>query len=137
MSNRAFRVFHSVLLLLGLAAGYRLAALPRLETYKLLNVAGLSYNLLGVLVLSELLTESARWKNFCVSFLAPGVLWVQTLIPLGAIVGAFGPAQLMHKPSSVVVGKFFIGFWSYSLIPLWILNETVVLPQLLVRQTRY
>jgi hypothetical protein len=128
MSNRTALVFFSVLLLLGLAAGYRLSALPRLETYKLLNVAGLSYSLLGVLVLSELLA-SARWKRTCVKFLAPAVLWLDSLIPLGAFAGAF-VAQLTHKPSSEIVRKFFIGFFVYSLIPLSVLNETVVWPQL-------
>jgi Na+/melibiose symporter-like transporter len=128
MSNRRFLVLVSVLLLLGLAAGYRLSTLPRLETYKLLNVAGLSYSLLGMLVLSELLA-SATWKRICVKFLAPAVLWLHSLIPLGAFVGAF-VAKLMHKPSWEIVCKFFIGFFTYSLIPLSVLNEFVVWPQL-------
>jgi hypothetical protein len=87
MTNRVFRIFFSVVLLLGLAAGYWLAALPGLQTNELLNLVGLSYNFLGVLVLSELLAVSATWKNICVKFLAPGVLWLHTLIPLGACVG--------------------------------------------------
>jgi predicted neutral ceramidase superfamily lipid hydrolase len=91
-------------------------------------VAGLSYSLLGMLVLSELFA-SARWRKICVKFLAPAVLWVHSLIPLGAFVGAF-VAQLMHKPSWEIVCKFFIGFFAYSLIPLSVLNEFVVWPQL-------
>lgn len=129
MGNRTFWVFLSVVLLVGLAAGYRLSALPRLETYKLLNVAGLSYSFFGVLVLSELLAASASWKNVCVKFLAPAVLWFHALIPLGAFVGALVPAQL-RKPSSAIVAKFFVGFFAYSLIPVLILEEVVVLPKL-------
>ncbi len=129
MSNPMFRVFFSVLLLLlGFALGYWLSALPRLETYKLLNVAGLSYSFLGVLVLSELLAASARWKDVCVKFLAPAVLWFYSVFPLGAWMGAAMRPLLMHKPSSVA--RFFLVFFGYSLLPLSILNEVVVLPQL-------
>jgi len=63
MSNRAFWIFVSILLLFGSVTGFRLSGLPKVETYKLLNVAGLSYNFLGVLVLSELLATSPRWKD--------------------------------------------------------------------------
>jgi len=130
MSNRAFRIFLSILFLFGVAAGYRLSALAKLETHKLLNVAGLSYNFLGVLVLSELLATSSRWKDACVRFLAPGVLWFNSVIPLGAFLGSLVIARLMHKPSSGTVAQFSLTFFFNSLIPLSILNEFVVLPTL-------
>jgi len=130
MGKRAFWVLVSVVLLLGIAAGYRLSALPRLETYKLLNVAGLSYSFLGVLILSELLAANAKWKNICVNFLAPGVLWFHFLFPLGALFGAVVPAQMTHKPSSAVAEHFLLAFNAYSMIPLSIFNEVVVLPKL-------
>src|SRR5579872_2717217 len=61
--SNAVQIFVSAVVLLGLAAGYRLSELPRLETYKLLNLAGLSYDFLGVLVLSELLASNTKWKQ--------------------------------------------------------------------------
>lgn len=125
-----FWIFVSAISLLGLALGYRLSALPRLETYKFLNVAGLSYDFLGVLVLSELLASTVRWKNVCVKFLAPLILWLHTLIPFGAFLGASLPGQLMHKPSSEIVAKFFLLFFGYSLIPLTVFDEFVVFPRL-------
>jgi hypothetical protein len=141
MTNRVFRIFFSVVLLLGLAAGYWLAALPGLQTNELLNLVGLSYNFLGVLVLSELLAVSATWKNICVKFLAPGALWLHTLIPLGACVGAqLHEVRTLSRASGVVgaiqlmrispVAHFFFLFFGYSLLPLSVLNEFVVLPQL-------
>jgi hypothetical protein len=128
MGKRTFWGFFSVVLFLGLAAGYRLSALPRLETYKLLNAAGLCYSFFGVLVLAELLA-SARWKNICVKYLAPAVLYFHALFPFGAYVGAHMSAQLMHKPSSWIVWKFFFGYFSYSMIPALFLDEVVVLPR--------
>jgi len=79
MSNRWFAAFIAGIVGLGVAAGYRLGSLPRLETYKLLNVAGLFYDLLAVLVLSEIVASSAGWKKISVEKIAPGVLWFHTV----------------------------------------------------------
>jgi hypothetical protein len=141
MSNRIFGIFFSVVLLLGLAAGYWLAALPGLRTNQLLNLVGLSYSFLGVVVLSELLAVSATWKNVCVKFLAPAVLWVHTLVPLGACVGAQLQEVRTLSRASGVVGAiqsmrispradFFFLFFVYSLLPLSVLNEFIVFPRL-------
>jgi hypothetical protein len=130
VSNLAFWSFVSLVSLLGLVLGYRLSALPKLEGHKLLNVAGLSYDFLGVLVLSELLASSAKWKDICVKFLAPTVLWFHALIPFGAFVGGGFVAQVTHQPSSEIVGRFFMLFFAYSLIPVSVFQELVVLPKL-------
>jgi hypothetical protein len=130
MSNRAFWSFVSLVLLLGFGLGYRLSGFPKLDALKLLNVAGLFYSFLGVLVLFEVLESSARWKAICVNLVAPAILWFHALIPFGAFVAADSIAQLTHQPSADIVGKFFIGFFAYSMIPVSIFQELVVLPKL-------
>jgi hypothetical protein len=130
MRNRIFWAFQSIFVLLGLALGYRLSALPKLETYKLLNVWGLSYSFFAVVVLSEVLGASAKWKTICVKFLAPAVLWFCTLFPFGALAGALTSLLLADKPNAESFAKFCLYFFGYSVIPLSILNDVVVLPKL-------
>jgi hypothetical protein len=129
MSNRAFVVFISLVLALGLTTGYHLSGLPRLETYKLLNVVGLFYDFLGVVVLSEIAVSSGKWKKVSVDWIAPAVLWLHMVFPLGVFVGGLLAAVVLHSSSGDAVSQFAVVFWAYSMIPLTVLNETVVFPQ--------
>jgi hypothetical protein len=129
MSNRAFVVFISLVLALGLATGYHLSTLPKLETYKLLNVAGLFYDFLGVVVLSEIAVSSGRWKKISVDRIAPAVLWLHMVFPLGVFVGGLFGTVVVQSSSGRAVSQFAVVFWAYSMIPLAVLNETVVFPQ--------
>jgi hypothetical protein len=81
---------------------------------------------LGVVVLSEMVASSASWKRISVDVVAPFVLWLHTIFPVAAFLGA----SLTRGPSSGVVSTFAIGFWGYTLIPLMFLNETVAFPRL-------
>jgi hypothetical protein len=117
-----------ILLLAGLFIGYRLSSIPNLQTYKLLNLVGLIYAFLGVLVLSEILAVDG-WKNFCVKKLAPSVSWVQTIVPFGAFVGS-SIGLLRRNPSGILVALYSLAFWGYSLLVIVPLNEIVVLPKL-------
>jgi hypothetical protein len=130
VSNRTFVVFISVVFALGLAAGFKLSEIPRLESHKLLNVIGLFYDFLGVMVFWEKLTSSSTWKRICVDVLAPRVLWFHTTLPLGTLVGALVAAVSVHGPSWSTVSKFAGVFWSYSIIPLLILDAKVAFPRL-------
>lgn len=128
MSNRIFIIFISVVLVFGIMVGYKLSTFPRLETYKLIDVVGLLYALLGVIVLSELAVISPRRKEIAVRWVAPTVLWMHTAFPLGIFLGGTA-AILLGATSGASVSKFAVTFFAYSLIPLSVLNETVVFPQ--------
>jgi hypothetical protein len=129
MNNRAFVAFIAVFLSLGLGTGYRLSTLPKLETYKLLNLAGLFYDFLGVVVLSEMAATHAKWKKTSVEKIAPTVLWFHMVFPLGAILGSGLAAIFAHPASWTSVSKFALGFWGYSIIPLSVLDATVTFPR--------
>jgi hypothetical protein len=62
MSNRWFAFVISGIVGLGVVAGYWLASLPKLESYKLLNVAGLFYDF------PDLLLASGRIHSFPFQF---------------------------------------------------------------------
>jgi hypothetical protein len=130
MSNRAFILFALVVLALGACTGYRLSAQQKLEVYKLLNVVGLCYDLLAVVVLSEIVGLSTKWKKTSVETLAPMVLWFHTVFPLGVALGGLVASVLMHRPSGRAVSAFAFAFWVYSIIPLSFLDAMVAFPRI-------
>lgn len=123
-----FVVFGLPVIALGLLAGYRLSQLPHLESYKLLNVIGLFYDLLAVVALSELAARSEKWKMVAVNHVAPAVMWLHTLFPAGGILGGV-MAMVFRLPSAAKVATFAMGFGSYSILPLTVLEWTVALPR--------
>lgn len=127
--NRLFGLVIGFLFALGFIAGYELSSISGLRTYKLLNLAGLFYTFLGVLVLSELLA-TARWKAFCVRWIAPMIFWPHMIIPVGSLIGSGAVGQMMSKPSADIVTRFSIFFWVLSLIALTPFIETVLSPRL-------
>jgi hypothetical protein len=127
VSKRSFRWVIGIQFVAGLFAGYGLSSIPELHTYKLLNLAGLFYALLGVLVLSEMIATDG-WKDFCVRKLAPSVLWGHTTIPVGTIFGSL-IAAIMRKPSSRAGGLFSFAFWGISLLVLLPFEKIVAFPQ--------
>jgi hypothetical protein len=127
-SDRIFWPVLSAMFVLGFVGGYRMSGLPGLDTHKLLNLAGLLYAFLGVLVLSEVLATE-RWKSLSVKWLAPTILWLPSVIPLGAFFSGFA-GETMKRPSSATVGTFSLAFLGYSMIPVSLFNEIVVFPQL-------
>lgn len=129
MTSRRFAIFITVILCLGVAAGCQLASLPKLETYKLLNVAGLFYDFIAVLVLSEMASSSAKWKKISVEKMAPAVLWLHTVFPLGVSLGGVLAAVLLHSSSWAAVSRLAVSFWIYSLLPLSALDATVTFPR--------
>lgn len=128
MSNRRFAVFACVIAGLGFAIGHWLSGIQHLQPAKLLNVVGLFYDMLAVTVLSELASSSMSWKSFAVSVIAPGILWLHILFPLGALLGA-GLSRLQHLPSSATVAAFAFGIFAYSMLPALVLESTIALPR--------
>jgi hypothetical protein len=135
MSNRAFGVFISAVLASGAVVGFELSKFSRLETYKLLNIAGILYTLLAVIVLTEVAASSSAWKRIAVAWIAPAVLWVHTAFPLGLFFGGLVGGYSLRGGSGVILSKFAIGFFFYSILPLSVLNDTVVFPQFAALRT--
>jgi hypothetical protein len=133
MSNRAWKVTLALTVALGIYIGYRLAAIPNLQPYKLLNIIGLLYNLLAVFVLSEVLIGSPNWKRISVERIAPVLLWAHITVPIGAAIGA-GLARLEGRgPSASITAGFAFAAFGYMSFVGWALAQTVVLPRLFKR----
>lgn len=126
-ANQVFVVFIAALGVAGVFLGQALAAHPKLETFKLLNIVGLTYDLLGIVVLAEVVAQSERLKAFMVKWVAGFLSWAQSVVPLGALVGAWVASA---SPSSSVATGFFASFWAYSILILAVIDSTVFFPRL-------
>lgn len=83
MNKRTFRVFVILIVGVGILVGFWLATMPRFESYTLVNLAGLLYDFMGIVVLSEMIASNPRWKDLSVDVTAPVILWLQSLVPFG------------------------------------------------------
>lgn len=126
-ANVGFTLLVVALLGVGVSMGYALAGHEKLIPYKLLNIAGIVYGLIGVLVLSEMVAKSDAMKAFMVHWVAGVLLWAHTVIPIGALIGA----GLGHAlPSAAITAKFFMSFLGYSIVVLGVVEAVVFFPRL-------
>ena len=88
---------------------------------------GLVDGLVGVVVLSEMVTSRDSLKKFMVDWVAGVLIWAHSVIPIGALIGAGIGYDL---PSSGLTARFFLSFLCYSLIVLGIVDAVVFFPRM-------
>lgn len=113
-------VIFVVIILASAAAGVVLSVwLSKLQTIplaKILNLAGIAYGLLGVLVLSEAIVRGQAVRRFMVQWTGSALLWAHTGLALGALVGA-GIEYNAGRPSAHAAMKFASGLFC---LVLWV-----------------
>jgi hypothetical protein len=129
MNNRQFVVFAAFVFFVGALFGYLLSWHPSIKPHKILFIIGSVYNLLAVIVLSEVFITIRRHKEISLNFIAPAVLWINTLMPLGAVLGAFVAKLIFNAPGNKMAIDFSWGVFAYSLIPLFLFDMIVVFPR--------
>lgn len=129
--DRRFLVAAASMALAGACVGFALSRLPRIAPYKLLNIAGIVYGLLGVVVLAEMVVKSDALKKIMVTYVAVGALWASTLIPLGMFIGAV-VAYVAGHPSAAATAGWSLSFVFGSVLPLSVVDATVVSPTRLI-----
>lgn len=111
MSNRIFVLYISIVFIFGLVIGYCLSGFQKLETYKLLNVTGLFYDFLGIVVLSEIATSHANWKKISIERVAPAVLWFHTILPLSVALSGGIRWLLAGSVTGAAISQFAVAFF--------------------------
>ncbi len=127
MSNRIFLLFIGLLLLLGIYLGWFLANLPSFSVPAILNVVGIGYSILAVVVLYETVTVDEKLKKVTVTYIAPVLLWAQMVVPLGVTASWLLIRKLHHGNE---ISAFGFLFFAYSMLPLLFLDATVVFPRI-------
>jgi hypothetical protein len=124
MKPNAFYAFVFIVVCIGTVLGYGLSSLPHLVSFKLLNIFGILYGLLGIAVLAEFVVKNDRLKRFIVYRLAGVVLWSSTILPFGVLLGS-GIAHMRNEPSAGVAAAAAVSFFCWSILPLGFLDAKV------------
>jgi hypothetical protein len=126
MSNKVFIIFIAALLGIGIWLGHLLANRPTFSVNKLLNVVGILYSMTAVIVLYETVAHNHTLRSLSVDYLAPVILWSHSVVPLGIALSWF---LTFGAPHGGAVSSFGFSFFFYSLLPLSLLDSTVVFPR--------
>jgi hypothetical protein len=132
MTNRTFKLVFALLSAFGVWLAYSLGAIQGLQTFKLLNAVGIVYGLLGVIVLSEFVTQNERWRSIVVNTLSGLSIWAQGAIPLGGALFSI-PLFIFFSddfPSSLKVFKAFGAYFGFALLPTFLVEDLVFVPKL-------
>ena len=96
---------------LGWWIGSKLIDIPNFQTFKVLNVIGLTYDLLGVCVLSQFITSNEKYRlmlgnaaeHFCILIVSSGIG-----IILSGQFGHDGPSRSRLEDYSISAFMFFV-----------------------------
>lgn len=98
------------------AAGFwfatKLMAIPELQAFKVLNIIGISFDLVGVSLFSHFLSSNLRFQTLVVGPLAENILMAFVAIPTGMIIcvhfGPSGPSLELVKAITYGVGIYIM-----------------------------
>ena len=115
----------------GSGIAYRLGSLPKLELFKVLNIVGIIYGLVGVVVLSEFVIQNEIWRRFVIEKLSGLLIWAHGAIPFGAAITSVILFLVARDqfPSSSIVGPSFMAFALYAALPTFFVEDYVFVPK--------
>lgn len=131
MKNRTFNFLMLLFFVVGGGIAYVLGSHKNLEIFKILNIVGIIYGLLGIIVLSEFVAQNEKWRCFVVEKLSGILIWAHGTIPLGTAVTSLTLYLVSREqyPSSEIVGTSFLGFSLYALLPTFFVEDYVFNPK--------
>lgn len=104
----------AIYLAFGWWIGSKLIAIPSFQTFKVLNVIGLTYDLFGVCVLSRFITSNEKYRSMVSGPVAEQFGGLVVFAGLGFILcGQFGP----EGPSKARLEEYSIFAFMYFIVP--------------------
>ena len=90
----------------------KLIAIPGLQTFKVLNIVSISFDLVAVALLSHFLSNNPRYHAFVIGPVAENIIGVLVAIPVGMIVcvnfGPDGPSRELVESITYSVGAYIM-----------------------------
>jgi hypothetical protein len=129
--SRSARWTVNGLFALGCAVAFPLSSLKKLEGYRLLNILGMVYGLLGVIVLSELIANVEWLRRLIVDRVSVILIWAHFVMPLGSaavafLLGAFYPQRY---PAGIIFGSACLGFFLVAMPVAFVFEDLVSAPK--------
>ncbi|MGY0579984.1 MAG: hypothetical protein ACW7DR_18325 [Paraglaciecola chathamensis] len=125
MSNKWFSVLFLGFIAIGVFFGVRLSAVDNLETFKVLNVIGLFYDIVGLLILSEIFSENQSYQKFVADTFSGLFMWAHMGIPIGILLSGIGLTYFSGYPSSEISRGIGAGIMIWMIIPSFLIEDIV------------
>jgi|TARA_B110000503_G_C7126679_1_gene404932 hypothetical protein len=127
MSNKLFSVVFLTFILVGAFFGYYLSKLEDLETIKVLNVIGLFYDILGIIILSEVLISNEKFQKFVSNIFSGLFMWAHMGMPMGILICSLVLQFVGGFPSTSITAGIGGGFLLWMVIPSFVVENVVFL----------
>jgi len=127
-SNTIFNILTFVFAVVGLFIGFYLSALETYETFKLLNIIGILFDLLGLLTVSYFLLASEKVRYFLANWLTACVGDAILFIPIGIFLIST-VLIFFNFPSAGKTASLGISFFIYGIVPVILLEDFALIPK--------
>ena len=107
---------------LGISLTFIIGGLPEIEIFKLVNIAGLLFDIFGVLILADFIFERSERFSYVFDFIFAFSMMALMLIPMGIILGQI-IGIFFDLPSTKSVTSFAAGMMLYVGIPLYAMDS--------------
>lgn len=129
MSKRCFGIVFWLFILLGAFFGLHLSKLENLETFKVLNVIGLFYDILGLVILSEVLSTSERFQKFVADIFSGLFMWAHMGVPIGIVFAGLVLSYVDGFPSANLAMGIGGSIFVWMVLPSFIVEDVVLRPK--------
>lgn len=137
MKKIFFNFIFYLFIILGGFFAFHLSQIEALETFKVLNVIGLFYDILGLIILSEILISNERFQRFVADTLSALFMSAHFAIPAGLSITALFLSTINGFPSALTVMVIGVGFLVWALLPIFLVEDVVFKPKIKRFQTPY
>lgn len=117
-----------LIFVIGMFIGLKLALHGTFEVFKLFNIVGLIFDLIGVVILTYLITSNELIKEIITSwfaFIAAGFLG---FMPMGLFLGAAYASSFLGINEIDRLFEYYLPIMLYSLASFYFIEETVLSP---------
>jgi len=125
MNNFWFSILIFGLISLGTLFGFALSAVNDLEIFKVLNVIGLFYDIVGLIILSEVLSQSEKFQKFIADIFSGLFMWAHMAVPIGIFLSGFILNYISEYPSAKITSGIGVGILFWMFIPSLVVEDIV------------
>lgn len=129
--TKKINIYSSLSFCIGIILAYFFALAPNLKLYKLLNILGVLFSIIGILIISQYVLKSENLKKFVSDKFTAYALISLSMIPVGMMFGSLGTMLLfilsgMEDISTVfIIVKFAGVILLFVFTPLFIIDYFV------------
>ena len=106
--TKKINIYSSLSFCIGIILAYFFALAPNLKLYKLLNILGVLFSIIGILIISQYVLKSENLKKFVSDKFTAYALISLSMIPVGMMFGSLGTMLLFILSGIQDISTVFI-----------------------------